>query len=255
MSLTHISQLSIRLFGSIISVLMRVIPQQYRFSVAVAVVRLIPHSLRHTLSPRLERRPGVSSMREAVLGTILEAMDYRRIRFDPAVTTSRLELIHEALREGRGVLLVGTHANGGLSRAALRLLYDANVPLTVFSSNEQYPVCGAGIMIPALRPAGSFMIKVRTELRNAHLVGGMIDAFNPSAQRSLELRGSNGSIWVSDSLIKLALACKATIIFASARLAPNGSIDINFQAASEVQTPEDCRHQLVSFFERHMTNS
>lgn len=255
MTFRYISQLCVRLFGSAISILMRAIPRQYRFGVAVSFVRLIPHGLRHTLSPRLERRPGISSMREAILGSILEAMDYRRVRFEPVAKASRLELIHEALGEGRGVLLVGTHSNGGLSRAALRLLYDADVPLTVFSSNDQYPICGAGVLIPALRPAGSFMLKVRTELRNAGLVCGMIDAFNPSAQRKLEVRGGSGSIWVTDSLIKLALACGATIIFTSARLGRNGSIDINFQAASEVKTTEDCIHQLVSFFEQHLMSA
>jgi hypothetical protein len=255
MTLSYISQLSLRLFSNVICVLMRVIPQRHRFGAAVAIVRLLPHNLRHTWSPRLERRPGVSSMREALLGVILEAMDYRKIRFEPVVATSLLELIQESISERRGVLLVGIHSNGGLSRAALRLLHDANVPLRVFSSNEEYPVCGAGLMIPALSPNGSFLLKVRTEFRNAHLVCGMIDAFNPSAQRALELRGRNGSIWVTDSLIRLALACEAKIIFVAGRLARDGSILINSQPALEVKTPEDCRQQLVSFFERHMTNN
>jgi len=255
MKLVYISQLSARLFAGAVSVLMRVIPRRYRFGAAVALVRLIPHDLRHTLSPRLERRPGVSSLREAILGKILEAMDYSKVRFDPVVTAPRLGLIQEALCERRGVLLVGIHSNGVLSRAALRLLHDKNVPLRVLSINDQYPICGAGVLVPALSTNGSFMIKVRTELRNARLVCGMVDAFNPSTQQSFEVRGSSGSIWVSDSLIKLALACRATIIFAAASLGRNGSIDIRFQAASEVETPEDCRQQLVSLFERHMTNT
>src|SRR3954463_850314 len=112
MALIYISQLSIRLFGSAVPVLMRVIPQRHRFRAAVVILRMIPPDLRHTLSPRLERRPGMSSMREVILGTILNAMDYGRVRFDPMVTVSGLELIHEALNEHRGVLLVGTHANG-----------------------------------------------------------------------------------------------------------------------------------------------
>lgn len=255
MTLIYISQLSIRLFSSGVSVLMRVIPQRYRFRAAVGILRMIPHDLRHTLSPRLERRPGISSMREAILGTILTAMDYGRVRFDPMMTVSGLELIHEALDEHRGVLLVGTHANGVLARAALRLLYDANVSLTVISIKDLYPICGAGIVVPAIRPNGNLMVKVRTRLRNAHVVCGMIDAFKPSAQQTLELRGSNGSIWASDSLIRVALACNATIIFAAARLARNGRLVITFQAASEVKTPEDCWHQLIPFFEQHMTNT
>src|SRR6266849_2993227 len=51
------------------------------------------------------------------------------------------------------------------------------------------------------------------------------------------------------------LACKATIGFATARLERNCRLVITFQAASEWQTPDDCRRQFVSFFERHMTNT
>jgi hypothetical protein len=196
--------------------------------------------------------PGVSSVREAILSIIMEAMDKRRIRFDPVVTVEGFELIREALLEGRGVLLVGTHANGVLSRAAFRLLYDAKLPLRVIALPDSYMVCGAGTSIPSIHPSGTFMIKVRTQLRKAEIVCGLIDDFNQSPKWPLELPARDGSIWANDSLIRLGLACNAQIIFVAARLARDGSLAITFQSASELQTPEACWRQFVSFFEQHM---
>jgi hypothetical protein len=83
----------------------------------------------------------------------------------------------------------------------------------------------------------------------------MLDAFQQSPQRTFDLRAKGGSIWISDSLIRLALACKATIVFAAARLERNSNLAITLQAASEVQSPDDCRRQFISFFEEHMTNT
>ena len=255
MRFTFFGKFCLEIFGSVVSVLMRAIPRSYRFGVAVGIVRTIPQALRHTLSPQLERRPGVSSLREVILGAMLEAMDDRRIRFDPLIIGSGFESIHEALREHRGVLLIGTHANGSLVRAAMRPIYDAGVPLTVIAISDRYPICGAGLAIPAIRPVQNFMIKVRTQLRDAHVVCGMIDAFQQSPQRAHELRATDGSIWVSDSLLRLAMACKATIVFAAARLERNSELTITLQAALEVQSPDDCRRQFILFFERHMTNT
>jgi len=245
----------IRILGSVVSMLMRAIPRRYRFGVAVRMVRTIPESLRHTLSPQFERRPGISSVREVILGTMFEVMDDRRIRFDPLISLSGFEVIHETLREHRGILLIGTHSNGGLMRAILRPLYEAGVPATPIAIADLYPICGAGVAIPAIRPVPTFMIRVLTLLRDGQLVCGMLDAFQQSPQRTLELRVRGGSIWISDSLIRLALACKATIVFAAARLEDDSSLAITLQAASEVQSPEDCRRQFISFFERHMTNT
>jgi hypothetical protein len=253
MTLIYISKLSVQLFGSALCVLMRVIPQRYRFGFAVAIARLFPHGLRHTLSFRMERMPGVSSAREAILSIIIEAMDCRRIRYDPTMTATGIELIHGAVRERQGVLLVGTHANGVLVRAALRLLHDEQAPLTVISLRDQYAVCGTGLTLPAIHPSGSFMIRVRTQLRKAQIVCGLIDTFNRCPKRPLELRAANGSIWGNDSLIRLALACNAKIIFGATHLSRNGSLVVTFKAAAEAQTPEDYWHQLAAFFQQHIS--
>jgi lauroyl/myristoyl acyltransferase len=188
-----------------------------------------------------------------ILGAIFEAMDDRGIRFDPLIFVSGLDVVHETLREQRGVLLIGTHSNGGLMRAVLRPLYDAGVPATPIAITAQYPICGAGLAIPAIRPLPAFMLRVLTLLRDGHVVCGMLDAFQQSPQRTLELRAGGGSIWVNDSLIRLAFACKAKIVFAAARLDRNSHLSITLRAASELQSPDDCRREFISFFEQHMT--
>src|SRR5216117_2227514 len=109
-----IGRFCLRIFEILVSLLMRAAPQKYRFRLAVGLVRIIPEHLRHTISPQLERRPGISSLQEAMLGAILEAMDNRGIRFDPVIIGSGFELVYEAMLEHRGVLLIGTHANGVL---------------------------------------------------------------------------------------------------------------------------------------------
>jgi hypothetical protein len=182
-------------------------------------------------------------------------MDDRSIRFDQQIEVAGFEPIHEALRDHRGVLVIGTHANGILTRAAMRALHDARAPLTVIAITDRYPIFGAGVQITAIRPVPNFMIKVRTLLRNAQVVCGMLDVYQRSPGHTFELRAGGGSIWISDALIRLAWACKATIVFAAARLEPTTKILITFQAASEVNSPDDCRREFISFFERHMTNT
>lgn len=245
----------ILLFYRTAAAILRLVPMHRRYRAALAVARLFPRDRRHTRSPSLKRRPGASSLREMVLGTLLEAMDFCSVGYEPAIVLTGSGPMQAALRAGRGVLYAATHANGGLARLAVRVFHDWNVGLAPVTLGARCAVPGKALLIPSIRRDPHFMVAVRTRLRNGELVCALLDAYERTEQRPVEIRAAGGSLWVSDSLLRLAVACGAAIVFAAASLDDDGTIRVTIETLPDDADAERSRSEFVAYIERHMAGS
>jgi DNA-binding transcriptional LysR family regulator len=145
--------------------------------------------------------------REYVLAWLLGVMDTARLQFEPRIEMHGLETIETAAAKGRGILVVGTHANAGLARLALRPLDDAGMRCLVISTAAGFPICGNGRMAETLTPSGMFLLAVRTRFRAGMAVCAMLDHVTAA-----------GDVVIRDPLLRVAERCGVPTAFLRARL-------------------------------------
>ena len=198
--------------GSLIHGAFRLIPRTWRFTVARALAAL------------------AGSGAERALGYFLAGMDARQLRFDPEVTLSGFEELRTAAEAGRGALVIGTHANAGMVRLILRALDDARVNSAVLSHASGYPICGAGRDVETIRPAGAFLLAVRSKLRSGSVVCALIDSAEPLARDAAHVVIDGASLWLTTPLVRVALQWQVPLFFMKGRFAGR-SVAVELQAA------------------------
>lgn len=233
---------------------MRVTPPRYRFGVAKVAARCVARLLAHKFSPSRSPRPAISSVRDRCLGEFVYFMDTQGFRFDPVLRVSGVEVIESARREGRGVLLISTHANANLATLLVRQLDGSGFPLSVVSTLSPYPIFGSAKRIEAIKPAGDFLVTVRTRLRAGDVVCAVIDSGDRTDERQIEVRTTYGSLWLSDSIVRLAQRCNARIVFCAAHVDRRWDLQVTLRAPSNGR-PDDVIYDFVSFVERHIADT
>lgn len=194
----------------------RMLPPRRRFAAAMRISAWMG-SLLDLLFRVLRKNPlRFCTARELCLSRLLDAMDRARLQFDVACDFRGLEWMRRTTAEGKGVLLIATHANAGLTRLMLPPVCDANVRIMIVSRAKGYPVCGRDEYLPTICPEGAFLLAVRRELRSGTVVAAMIDIFEPAAGAPVEIR--NGSVWLADPIVRLAVRCGMPICFIKARI-------------------------------------
>ena len=181
------------------------------------VFRLIPRTWRFKLARSLAALAG--SRAERCLGYFLAVMDERRLPFDPEVTLSGFEELRTAAEAGRGALVIATHGNAGMARLILRALDEARVNSAVLSHAPGYPICGTGREVETIRPAGTFLLAVRSKLRSGSVVCGLIDSPEPLARDAAHVVVDGASLWLSTPLIRVAIQWQVPVFFLKGRFA------------------------------------
>ena len=229
---------------------LRVVPRGRRFRVAAALAAGLRPLLRRTTAAREQRARRMDGDREIALGAVMEHLTRHGTEFDPVLDIDDGSL-RDALREGRGVLLIATH--GRLADVMARLLHDAGHTPYVVSQTPTFPIQGTRRMIVTLQTDSSLMFRVRTALRGGGVVCAKID-HRRGGDSLIAFPTALGEVWISDGLIRLAVRCGARVIFAAPRAGARGAIvgAVAAPSPSSLGSPEAITREFISFVQAHV---
>jgi lauroyl/myristoyl acyltransferase len=193
---------------------LRVVPRRHRFAAARMLAHAVePVVLRTSIYRTWPER--LDSVREMALYGVMTLMDRQQVPFDPALRVTGAELLHDELRRGRGLLVLGLHQT--LVTLLPRYLHDIGCTPTIVAGTDAFPIFGTGITFPALQSSAGLLIKVRTQLRAGRLVCAMMDA---GGREPTPIDTTTGPKHICHSWMRLAHRCQASILFASVHLEP-----------------------------------
>ena len=197
---------------------MRLLAPRHRFFATLLIATCGAAPFEMLVMRRFAHR--MASARHYLLMQLLALLDSHRLEFDLPVDTTGFDSLKDAASAGRGVLVVTTHVNAGVSRIILRLLYDARLAAVVVSAGSSYPICGAGRDAGTVNPGASALLTVRSRFRDGVIVCAMIDRPAPPPDSdALEVRTSYDSFWVVDPLLRVAVKSQVPVAFV------RGSVD------------------------------
>jgi hypothetical protein len=191
---------------------LRVVPHHYRFDVARVLARAIEPVLRRTALYRTwpTRLDGV---RELSLYGVMTLMDRQRVPFDPPLRLPGVDLLHEDIRRGRGVLVLGLHQS--LATLFPRYLHDIGCTPLIVAASTDFPIVGSATSAPALQGSVSLLVRARSQLRAGGVVCAMLDV---TGRENVVAETSGGPIGFNPAWMRLAQRCQASILFVWARL-------------------------------------
>jgi hypothetical protein len=207
----------------------RLIPRRLRFAAAKAVAAAIAPIVRLTGASRFRRLPHIETPLETALQIVLRTLDRVRTAYDPVLHVHGAELFAAARGAGRGLLLVGPHAE--LSKLVVRYLCDHEYsPIIVVAD----PIRFGGLPRPPRQIVTSptFLLRVRTELRAGSIVAAMADHEIESSNRILPVSTIAGTVFLSDGLIRIAHKCGSAIVFLGSALSDDGVVHIYLEPPS-----------------------
>lgn len=228
------------------------VPRRYRFSAASMLARISIPVLKRTSWYRAKRQIRVDGAGEISLYCALEMISNSGALFDPLLEVEGAELLRDAMKRGRGVLIVSPHML--LYQLVFRYLYDIGYSPTVVSTAPRVHIYGTGLTLPATRPSPTFMIRLRSVLRGGGVVCAMVDGKHASAQSLIEFSTVEGPMYISDALLRLALRCNARILFISLRTHERRRVLLNIAApdTSSGLTVESAAKDCVAFIQAHV---
>jgi lauroyl/myristoyl acyltransferase len=192
------------------------VPRRYRFEIARRFTAALTPIVKRTSWYRAHESLGIDGIEEIALYHALNIMTRSGALFDLEMKMEGAEILHAALRNPHGTMIVAPHAL--LSVSLVRYLHDVGRLPTTVSAAPFVRIYGTRFVTRALQPSSSLLIRLRTALRRGDLVYAMIDEAPRNSARTIQFATSGGPVFVSDALIKLAGRCDARVIFTSARL-------------------------------------
>jgi lauroyl/myristoyl acyltransferase len=231
------------------------VPRRYRFSAAALLARVLTPLVRRTSWYRAKRQQRIDSASEIALYYVLEMMTNSGALFDPVLHVEGADVLNQALKKGRGVLIVGLHAL--LSQLIFRYLYDkGNVP-TIVSTAPSAHIYGTRLVATTIQPTPVFMIRLRSILRNGGMVCAMVDGEHSTKRKLIEFDTAEGTMYISDALIRLALRCDASVLFTSVRVDARRGVllTIAAPATSTGLTVESITEDCAAFIQAHVGQS
>lgn len=198
--------------GSAATRLLAAVPHRYRYEAARILARAVQPVLKRTTLYRTwpTRLDGV---RELALYGVMTLMDRQRVPFDPPLLLSGVELLHDDLKHGRGVLLLGLHQS--LATLVPRYLHDIGCTPLIVAASPNFPIVGTATSAPALQGSTSLLIRVRSQLRAGGVVCAMLDV---GGRESIAVETAAGRVAFNHAWMRLAWRCRASIVFVWARL-------------------------------------
>lgn len=230
---------------------MWVVPRRYRFETARRLTAALTPIVKRTSWYRAHESLGIDGVEEIALYHALNIMTRSGVLFDLEMKMEGAEILHTALQNSRGTVMVAPHAL--LSVALVRYLHDVGRLPTTVSAAPFVHIYGTRFVTRALQPSSSLLIRLRTALRRGDLVYAMIDEAPRNSARTIEFVTSRGPVFVSDALIKLAQRCDSNVIFTSSRL-DQSQLVVTFAAPPTVTGTNDISitRSFVNFLESQL---
>jgi hypothetical protein len=226
---------ALRVVSGVFARLFRFVPRGRRFAVVARVVLVTLPLWRAAPSfRRLMRTFGWNGERDAALRIALGSLSRRGIPFDPPFVAHDGELLNEALRAGKGTLVVGTHR--ALNIMTMRYLHSLGVLPAVVGMKDMN-VAGTDVPLPVIRRGVTCLVRARTHLRRGGVVCAAID-HEQSGRRTLPVRLASATLEVSEALLLVAARCGAEVRFVATELGDDGKLHIYFGAPPEVRPAE-----------------
>lgn len=240
----------LHLAGRAVGLLIRVVPRRFRFAAAVRASIALRPLIRRTGAYRAQRRQNVDTIREIALHRVLESMTASGALFDPVMRVEGMEHMEAGMADERGVLLVSPHAM--LGTLILRRIYDRGWPQMILAGFPVLYVSGTRAEIPTLRPSPSFLIRVRSRLREGGLVCAMLDRGEGLRRRAVDFDTARGPVQVADALIPLALRCGARVVFLAVRMEGTEVVARLAPPSPASRTADEVTADFVAFVQAHV---
>ena len=231
---------------------MWVVPRRYRFEVARRFTAALTPIVKRTSWYRAHESLGMDGVEEIALHYALNIMSQSGALFDLEIKIEGAEILHAALRNSHGTMIVAPHTL--LSVSLIRYLHDVGCPPTTVSAAPFVHIYGTRFVLRALQPSSSLLIRLRTALRRGDLVYAMIDEAPRNSARTIQFPAGPRPVYISNALIKLAKRCDADVIFTSARLDERQNIVLTFDAPLAVTDASELSiaKSFVNFLETHV---
>jgi len=191
---------------------LQALPRQVRFEVLRRSARLLRPAFRRANLGRWHRNRLTSSAADTALFACCEVLDRRGVLYDPHIEVRGEDALAAALRQDRGVVLLTVH--GLLSNLLIRY-YEVErrlAPTMVAVSERTSFVSGAGRRPDVIIPSPSFLLHLRTRLRERKVVFAMVDR-EPEDPRALHFTTRHGRIAITDSMLRLAVRLNVPVLF------------------------------------------
>jgi hypothetical protein len=193
--------------GEVVARALSVVPYRCRFDAARVVARAIEPVLRRTTLYRTWLTP-FDGVRELSLYGVMTLMDRQRVRFEPRLRLPGVELLHDDIGRGRGVLLLGLHQS--LATLFPRYLHDIGCTPLIVAASPSFPIVGTATSAPALQSSASLLVRVRSQLRAGGVVCAMLDV---GGRESVAVDTRAGQVGLNHAWMRVAWRCRASILF------------------------------------------
>ncbi len=189
--------------------------------------------LTHMLLPFWRHRLATGKWRverdeELALGWALTLLDRFEIRYDPRTRLEHEDLLKEAVRGGRGTLLVGNH--GLLIRMFMRALIDNGYEFQLVGIERSFPLPGIKGEMTTIERSRNVLLRVRSALRRGETVCALIDQRDSDAKHATTFHTKFGDFYMVDTLFAVAAGCGAPTLFVMCGLDPDGVVTFSFTA-------------------------
>jgi hypothetical protein len=240
------------LTSRIFALAIRVLPRRSRFGASTVLARMLTPLIHRTSWYRVQRKLRLDGVNDIALYYILSIMTHSGALFDPAFHLEGAENLNAALKRGQGILLVAPHAL--LSVSAIRYLYDVGCVPTVISTAPSVGVYGTRLAIRTLQPSPTFMIGLRSILRDGGMICAMVDGKRAGWNRNTEFSTVEGPMYINDALIRFAIRCNASVVFLSVRMDQRRRIVLTFGASATGpgSTVDEIRKDCIAFMQAHV---
>jgi hypothetical protein len=247
--MVSIPQHAWRVAGALFALSMTPVPRRFRFALASRLAWRFSKVVRATAVYRSRFPVRMDSEREIALERALAVLTRRGLRFDPVMRFEGLELLEEAVGDGRGLLVCGPHSM--LNALVVRKGYDLGLAPAVVSAGPVPYVFGTDIPPDIIHPSPRLLLDVRRMLRDGRTVGALIDGEEDDLKYETAIATTRGTIRVSLALFQVALHCDARILFMATRVDEAGNVLATVGAPSE-RTMAAIAADFTAFVQRHV---
>jgi lauroyl/myristoyl acyltransferase len=232
-----------------LGMVMGFVPRRHRFRIAWILARGLEPLIARTLL--YHRRAKVNAPRDIALERILTGMNWHAVEYDVPLHVEGREYLSSALGSGRGVLFVGVHA--ALNPLVIRHLNDCALdPTFVLGPPRGARYWGSKRAVRTIRRSQTFLISIRDRLRTGEIVCADVD-WPSHDRRTVEVHTRRGPVFIADALLRVALRCKAHIVFTTTRADPQQGIITTFSGPSVVEcSPAAATKEFAEFVHAHV---
>jgi len=236
--------------GHTLSFLVRLLPRPRRFRAAIWIARWAAPMLRPTRIVRERLAMRVETVQEIVTYHVLDVLTRHGVTYDPILRVIGAEHLHEALANGRGVLMVAPHAM--LSRLILGLLAEMRIEANGVASAPTQ-VLGTGAAIRVIEPSPTFLLTIREILRGNGVVLAMVDRDVVTSRSTFEVATDRGPLVIANALMQVAFRTDASVVCFAAHL-KRGEVIMTLDAPSSTahRSAEGITAAVVAFMQKHV---